>query len=33
MDIINTTYWILEFVKVLFVFLLSGFAWPRFSFA
>ena len=33
MDIINTPYWILEFLKVLFGFLLLGFAWPRFVFA
>lgn len=33
MDIINTPYWVLEFLKVLCGYLLVGFLWPRFVFA
>ena len=33
MDIINTPYWVLEFLKVLCGYLLVGILWPRFVFA
>lgn len=33
MDIINTPYWVFEFLKVLCGYLLVGFLWPRFVFA
>ncbi len=33
MDIVNTPYWVFEFLKVLCGYLLVGFLWPRFVFA
>lgn len=33
LDIVNTPYWVFEFIKVIIGYLLVGFAWPRFVFA